>query len=239
MAGTLLPNPAPPVVTTAEAKTVTVAEVTTPPPTPVATKPSPGVVPSPAVGPSGATTKPSKPKDEVASAESPAEEADIPPAANDPAVASAGTAELTLRDGSRGRDIPIKVYYPEHPSGSLPLIIFSPGYGGNREGYEYLGRGWTSAGYIVILSTHAGNDNIAIGNNGMRGVEDPARAYENQSQRAADFHFLISSLKDTEKKVPAIKGKLDRKRIGVGGDSIGGGTALLMAGATAASRGGP
>jgi len=231
-------QPSPPVVTTAEAKTKPVAEVTTPPPTPVATKPSPAVVPSPAVGPSGATIKPSKPKDEVASAESPAEEADIPPAANDPAAASAGTAELTLHDGARGRDIPIKIYYPEHPSGSLPLIIFSPGYGGNREGYEYLGRGWTSAGYIVILSTHAGNDNVAIGNNGMRGVEDPARAYENQIQRTADVHFLISSLKETEKKIPAIKGKLDRKRIGVGGHSMGGGTALLVAGATAAASGG-
>jgi predicted dienelactone hydrolase len=132
----------------------------------------------------------------------------------------------------------VKVYYPEHPAGSLPLIIFSPGYGGNREEYEYLGRGWTSAGYIVIFPSHSASDNVALVKTGARGAED-AGAFENQTQRTADIHFLISSLKEIEHKVPAIKGKVDRKRIGVGGHSMGGGTALLIAGATAASSGGP
>ena len=152
-------------------------------------------------------------------------------------LSSAGSAELTLHDGGRNRDIPIKVYYPEHLGSSVPLIIFSPGYGGSREGYGYLGRGWASAGYIVIVPTHAGSDNIALRNNALRGVEDATQAFENQTLRTGDIHFLMSSIKEIEHQIPAIKGKIDRKRIGVSGHSMGGGTALLIAGATAATSG--
>jgi serine/threonine protein kinase/predicted dienelactone hydrolase len=232
-------QPAAPAVAAGEAKTEPEAAVPNyPSPRPVATKPSPAVVPSTAPPPVPAAPSPAKSEDEGTTAEPQSGDAIGPPVANDPATASAGTAELTLRDGSRSRDIPVKVYYPEHPAGSLPLIIFSPGYGGNREEYEYLGRGWTSAGYIVILPSHSASDNVALVRTGARGGED-AGAFENQTQRTADIHFLISSLKEIEHKIPAIKGKADRKRIGVGGHSMGGGTALLIAGATAASSGGP
>jgi len=149
----------------------------------------------------------------------------------------AGTAELTLHDGGRNRDVPIKVYYPEHISGSVPLIIFSPGYGGNREGYTYLGRGWAAAGYIVVIPTHDGSDNVALRRNLLRGVEDASQAFENQTYRTGDIHFLVSSVKEMEKKISPVKGKIDRKRIGMSGHSMGGGTALLIAGATAASPG--
>jgi len=152
-------------------------------------------------------------------------------------MSSAGSAELTLHDGGRNRDIPIKVYYPEHLSSSVPLIIFSPGYGGNREGYGYLGRGWATAGYIVIVPTHAGSDSTALRKNALRGVDDASQAFENQTLRTSDIHFLISSIKEIEHQIPAIKGKIDRKRIGMSGHSMGGGTALLIAGATAALPG--
>ena len=152
-------------------------------------------------------------------------------------LSTAGSAELTLHDRGRNRDIPLKVYYPEHLSSSVPLIIFSPGYGGNREGYSYLGRGWATAGYIVIVPTHAGSDNTALRTNALRGVEDAAQAFENQTLRTGDIGFLISSIKEIEHQIPAIKGKIDRKRIGMSGHSMGGGTTLLIAGATAAAPG--
>jgi predicted dienelactone hydrolase len=155
--------------------------------------------------------------------------------ADDLSGAPAGTAELTLHDGRRNRDVPIKVYYPEHLSRSVPLILFSPGYGGNREGYSYLGTGWAAAGYIVVIPTHDGSDNVALRKNALREVEDASQAFENQSQRTGDIRFLISSIKEIEKKISPIKGKVDRKQIGVSGHSMGGGTALLIAGATATS----
>ncbi len=143
------------------------------------------------------------------------------------------TAELNLRDASRNRDIPVKIYYPGHISGSIPLIVFSHGYGGTDQGYEYLGRGWADAGYIVVFPTHRGSDDAALRQMGLRGVEDPAKAFELQTQRAGDIHFIVSSLKGIEHQIPAIKGKVDRKKLGASGHSMGAGTALLIAGATA------
>src|SRR6185437_13305111 len=211
----------------------------------------PAPAPVPAAAQDQAAAEPSKPSPSVsapptATTQTPAPEdvsETIPAAAEndsspeDLSSATGGSAELTLHDGGRNRDIPIKVYYPEHLSSSVPLIIFSPGYGGNREGYAYLGQGWASAGYIVMVPTHAGSDNTALRKNALRGVEDAAQAFENQTLRTGDVHFLISSIKQIEHQIPAIKGKIDRKRIGMSGHSMGGGTTLLIAGATAAAPG--
>jgi serine/threonine protein kinase len=147
---------------------------------------------------------------------------------------SSRTATLTLHDSDRNREIPLKIYYPGHISGSLPLIVFSHGYGGTRDGYEYLGRGWADAGYIVIFPTHVGSDSEALGQAGLRAASDPATAFEMQRQRAADVHFILSSLKLIDKQVRDIHGKINSKQVGVAGHSMGAGTALLVAGAMAA-----
>jgi serine/threonine protein kinase/dienelactone hydrolase len=171
-----------------------------------------------------------------------AESVPLPPATAeppaDPPPSSMLTAEFTLHDNSRNRDIPIKLYYPKQISGSLPLIIFSPGFGGNRDGYEYLGAGWSDAGYFVIVPTHIGSDNAALAQLGLRAANDPAAALQKQQDRALDVRFIASSLKNIEKQVPQAHGHLDKKRIGVAGHSMGAGTALLVAGATASSADG-
>jgi predicted dienelactone hydrolase len=228
----------------AAAETGNSATSATPPATPTMPKPSPAM--TTAGTPAHATAAPhsapaanASPSDAIQDTtdEIPAGSEGTASAAEDLSALPAASAELSLHDGSRGRDIPIKVYYPDHFSGSVPLIIFSPGYGGNREGYPYLGRGWAAAGYVVIVPTHAGSDNLALRTNAMRGVEDEAQAFANQVLRAGDLRFLISSVKEIEHQIPAIKGNIDRKRIGVAGHSMGGGTALLIAGATAAAPG--
>jgi serine/threonine protein kinase/pimeloyl-ACP methyl ester carboxylesterase len=161
-----------------------------------------------------------------------------PEAATPLPPSSSRTATLTLHDSARNREIPLKVYYPAQISGSLPLIIFSHGYGGSREGYEYLGRGWADAGYIVIFPTHLGSDTEALAQMGLRGASDPATAFEMQRQRAADVHFVLSSLKLIDQQVRDIHGKIDKQEIGVAGHSMGAGTALLVAGATASAANG-
>ena len=191
--------------------------------------------PSPSVAASPAATTPTPVSEDVSEAIPAAAENDS--AAEDLSSAPGASAELTLHDRARDRDVPIKVYYPEHFAGSVPLIIFSPGYGGSRESYAYLGTGWAAADYVVIVPTHSGSDNLALRKNALRGVQDAAQAFENQTQRTGDVHFLISSIKEIEHQIPAIKGKINRKRIGVSGHSMGGGTALLIAGATAAAPG--
>ncbi len=206
-----------------------------PAPTPVATPSS-----SPPANHSLPAAQPVQPRTATAPIAAPAQP--VSEAASTDATplppSSSRSATLTLHDSDRNREIPLKVYYPDHISGSLPLIVFSHGYGGSREGYEYLGRGWADAGYIVILPTHIGSDIDALTQLGLRGAGDPATAFEMQRQRASDVRFILSSLKLIDHQVREIHGKINNKQIGVGGHSMGAGTALLVGGATAAAPGG-
>jgi predicted dienelactone hydrolase len=146
---------------------------------------------------------------------------------------AARNADLSLHDSARNRDLPVKVYYPQHAAGACPVIVFSHGYGGTRDGYSYLGNGWADAGYIVVLPTHEGSDRDALHTDRMSGAGDVQKAFNSQQERTADVRFIISSFDLIEQQVPALRGKMDRTRIGVGGHSMGAGTALLVAGATA------
>jgi len=153
-------------------------------------------------------------------------------------LSSIGAANnVVLHDSSRNRDIPVKVYYPASQTGSLPLIVFSHGFGGTKDGYEYLGRGWAQAGYVVVFPTHPGSDHAALGLRALRTARDPIASFKLQMDRVQDISFVLSSLDVIEQAVPELKGKIDKKRIGVGGHSMGAGTALLEAGATASTPG--
>ena len=202
---------------------------------PAVTNPPPAVKPSPSspAPVSGDVTRPaqqSQPVHPRASAPQQTFPEVIPPVTPSSSLVTA----LTLRDSSRNREIPLRLYYPSHLSSSLPLIVFSHGFGGTREGYEYLGRGWADAGYIVILPTHLGSDSDALARLGLRGASDPAAAFEMQRQRTADVRFILSSLKVIDHQLREIHGKINNKQIGVSGHSMGAGTALLVGGATAA-----
>jgi serine/threonine protein kinase/dienelactone hydrolase len=229
-----------------------VAGVTTPsaPATsspPPAEKPSPTSVSTSDNGPGPAPeVQPAHPHPSTAQVATPKaaapqptpQEATAPQVGPTVAPSSSLTAALTLRDSDRNREIPLKIYYPGHISGSLPLIVFSHGYGGTRDGYEYLARGWADAGYIVILPTHIGSDSEALAQAGLHAAGDPVAAFEMQRQRTADVRFILSSLKLIDRQVREIHGKINNKQIGVSGHSMGAGTALLIGGATAAAPNG-
>ena len=146
---------------------------------------------------------------------------------------AASTADVLLHDSSRNHDIPVKIYYPSSGSASSPLIVFSHGFGGTKDGYEYLGNGWADAGYIVMLPTHIGSDHEAFLRVGGKTARDPGAAFELQRERTADVSFILLSLDKIEQQVTDLRGKIDRTRIGVAGHSMGAGTAMLVGGATA------
>src|SRR5690242_18941048 len=65
-------------------------------------------------------------------------------ASADPAPASYSARDLDWRDDARDRSVPAKLYLPQAASERqrVPLIVFSYGIGGSRNGYSYLGRWW-------------------------------------------------------------------------------------------------
>ena len=58
------------------------------------------------------------------------------------------TVRYDWHDAKRDRDVPVKIYYPKSGEGPFPVIVFSHGLGGSREGYAYLGDHWASHGYV-------------------------------------------------------------------------------------------
>ena len=152
------------------------------------------------------------------------------------ALYGVGTADLALHDAARNRDIPLKVYYPI-ASGRFPLIVFSHGYGGSKDGYSYLGQGWAAAGYVVALPTHAGSDRAALLHDGPGLAGDPSQAFAQQLDRVADVDQVIASIDRIERALTGWHGSIDTRAIGVGGHSMGAGTAMLLGGAVAAPPG--
>src|SRR4051812_27891204 len=62
------------------------------------------------------------------------------------------------RDVKRDRAVPVKIYYPKEIAAPCPVVVFSHGLGGSREGYEYLGNYWASRGYVSVHLQHIGSD---------------------------------------------------------------------------------
>jgi predicted dienelactone hydrolase len=144
--------------------------------------------------------------------------------------------ELLLHDKNRDKDLPVKIYYPE-AEGPFPVIIFSHGAGGSKDGYENFGRHWASHGYVSIHPTHA--DSVALRRERgekittLRDVVGNALTDSDGWQnRPKDISFIIDSFGEIERKASRLEGKLDAKRIGVGGHSYGAFTSQVIGGAT-------
>ena len=68
--------------------------------------------------------------------------------------------DIDWLDIGRQRAVPARLYLPVTASAlrPVPLIVFSHGIGGSRNGYSYLGRFWSSQGYASLHLQHVGSD---------------------------------------------------------------------------------
>jgi predicted dienelactone hydrolase len=158
--------------------------------------------------------------------------------AAEPAATTNGsvrTVEQTWHDAARDRDVPVRIYLPAG-SGRCPLIIFSHGLGGSREGYGYLGEAWASHGYVVIHVTHIGSDTSVLRDAppGMRAkmeaMQRAANNLQNAINRPKDVSFAIDESLKMDKEEGPLHGRIDAEKIGVAGHSFGGYTAMAIAG---------
>jgi predicted dienelactone hydrolase len=136
------------------------------------------------------------------------------------------------QDAARNRPVPVKIYSPATGKGPFPVIVFSHGLGGSREGYEYLGRQWASWGYVAVHVEHLGSDTAAFKKGGrilkeMReAVADPANALA----RPLDVRFVLDQLEKVNRGGSPLAHRLDLERIGMAGHSFGAWTTLAVAG---------
>ena len=134
-------------------------------------------------------------------------------------------------DNERRREVQAKLYMPRSasPENPVPLIVFSHGLGGSREGYSYLGASWAAQGYASLHLQHAGSDRRLWQGNPfdlvarLQGAASEAEAIN----RVRDLRFAIDQILAA----PGVGSRLNARRIIAAGHSYGANTVLLASGA--------
>lgn len=146
-----------------------------------------------------------------------------------PGAVTTTTAEW--RDEGRRREVPVRLYQPSG-DGPFPVVVFSHGLGGTRDGYSYLASRWASQGYVCVHLQHVGSDDSV-----WRGADDKVKAMKramadprNAINRPLDVTFAIDTLTRLNGEAGPLKGKLDLARIGLAGHSFGAYTTLASVG---------
>ncbi|MEW6279943.1 MAG: hypothetical protein AB1758_15040 [Candidatus Eremiobacterota bacterium] len=128
---------------------------------------------------------------------------------------------LDTRDAERDRAVPVALYRAQ--SDPSPLVLFSPGYGGNRDGYAYLARQWAQNGLTVAVVEHVGSNGAALaelkrahGQNFPAAVVREVQNPTETSHRVVDLQH-VARLLDTG------------QPMGAGGHSYGSATAADLA----------
>lgn len=134
-----------------------------------------------------------------------------------------------LIDTKRNRQIPVNIYIPRL-STICQVLIFSHGLSADYKYYIFWAELFASNGYIVIFPTHIGVDSAALVAHSSIGR---LLSYVNETPAiwlnpVYDVKFVIDSLES--QKITSLKDKVDIDNIAVIGHSMGGFTALMLAG---------
>lgn len=153
------------------------------------------------------------------------------------AVPAPEVTDLDWVDVARGREVPVRLYWPaladaEQP---VPLVVFSHGIGGSRRGYSYLGRHFASHGVASLHVQHVGSDRgLWFGNPlGLVGRLWDAASEHEALARARDLSFALDQLLEHTPRGRQV----DRDRVAAAGHSYGANTAMLVTGARVQRQG--
>ncbi|HEY9650598.1 MAG TPA: alpha/beta fold hydrolase, partial [Coleofasciculaceae cyanobacterium] len=135
---------------------------------------------------------------------------------------------LRLRDRERQRTIFVDLYWGRKTSG--PLVILSHGYGSDRRFLTYLARHLASHGITVASLEHPGSNYTWI--SGVSIGTDPGSllAASEFIDRPKDISFVLDQLAEINQEYGPLQDKLNTQQVSVIGHSLGGYTALALAG---------
>ncbi|MGF1582044.1 MAG: alpha/beta hydrolase family protein [Gemmataceae bacterium] len=146
------------------------------------------------------------------------------------------TKDLTVEDKKRSRKIPVKVYLPQQKQ-TAPVVLFSHGLGGSRDGCRYLGQHWAKRGYVAVFVQHPGSDESVWKNVPARQRMTALRKAANSKNywlRVKDIPAVLDQLQNwNASKDHTLAGRLDMKRIGMSGHSFGAVTTQAVSGQSA------
>ena len=141
----------------------------------------------------------------------------------------------TWQDPHRQRAVPVRIRWPQGaaPAGGWPVIVYSHGLGGSREGGDTWGAAWANAGFVVLHLQHAGSDSDAV-----RAVASSFRdraalrklgSADQLLARLKDVGFVIDDIARRQATDPAW-GSVRASHVGVAGHSFGAHTTLGVGG---------
>jgi predicted dienelactone hydrolase len=150
-----------------------------------------------------------------------------------PADWKSATIDLVVQDKKRNRDIPIRVYLPASKV-SAPVVIFSHGLGGSREGNPYLGNHWSARGYVVVFIQHIGSDVSVWKDIPVTQRLSALRTAANLKNTVLRFQDIPATIDELERWVASsdhqLAGRLDLNHLGMSGHSFGAVTTQGVAG---------
>ncbi len=143
------------------------------------------------------------------------------------------TLDLSIRDAARQREIPLRIYLPQQTS-AAPVVLFSHGLGGSREGSVYLGKHWAARGYVAVFLQHPGSDA------GVWQDEPPAKRMA-ALQGAANAKTFMQRVQDVPEVLDQLTslgntqghplaGRVDMDKVGMSGHSFGAVTTQAVSG---------
>lgn len=149
----------------------------------------------------------------------------------EPPVDAVSVVDMDWNDKQRNRWVPVRLYLPQvkQDADRLPLMVFSHGIGGSRNGYGYLGRHWAENGYASLHVQHVGSDRSVWFDGSPFAVVDRLHRAARESEaisRAGDLRFALDQLL-----AGPLSHLFDADRIVAAGHSYGANTTLLAVGA--------
>ncbi len=133
-------------------------------------------------------------------------------------------------DSARGRPLPWRLRLPSQPGqrGPWPLVLYSHGLGGNREGGAVWGQAWADAGIAVLHLQHPGSDSETL-RNGLAALR-AAASTEQLLARVRDVRFALDEVARQAGADSEPWRSLRQDALGLAGHSFGAQTTQALAG---------
>jgi predicted dienelactone hydrolase len=142
--------------------------------------------------------------------------------------------DLTVHDAKRDRDIPVRIYLPASRT-PAPVVLFSHGLGGTRNGSQFLGEHWAARGYVVVFLQHPGSDDSVWRGKPLTErmpAMNSAASLDNFLARVQDVAAVLNQLEAwNADSTNTLAGRLGRK-VGMSGHSFGAITTQAVSGQT-------
>ncbi|WP_017651358.1 alpha/beta hydrolase [Fortiea contorta] len=139
------------------------------------------------------------------------------------------TKTLKLFDATRGRLLLTDIYLPNLKS-PAPVIVISHGLGTDSSNFQYLATHLASHGFAVAVPTHPGSNTQQLRSLLNKQAGEAAQPNEFRD-RPLDVKYILDQLEKNNQSGSQFKGRLNLQQVGVFGQSLGGYTALALAGA--------